>query len=257
MHRRRTTLERSSHLTLSNQLITTGKLPRARRPRMRLPRLGVALACLTLVSLAFPAAARADWLLAFYAGAVSTGSNTLEITPPSSSAVSISNVEYEGRAFSSPPYYGYRVGWMPKDGHLGFEGEFTHAKAIASEIPSGDLTAFQLSHGLNFILGNVVYRTSPYCSGRCIFAVRGGAGITYPHVEAIFRGVDTYEYEYAGFATQGGAGIEYQVWKQFYVVGDARVSYARVRTDLVNGALAGGFTSVHGDFGIAWRIPSR
>jgi lipid A oxidase len=205
-----------------------------------------------------PSMARADWLLSLYAGAASTASNTLDITPAAGSAASVSSVEYEGRAFKSPPYYGYRVGFTPKDRHVGIEGEFTHAKAIATGTPSTELTAFQLSHGLNFILGNVVYRSSPACSGRCTFVARGGAGITYPHVEATFRGRDTYQYEYGGFGAQGGAGVELHVSNQFLVVADLRLTYAHVGVDLADGGrLTGPFTSVHGDFGVGWRIGSR
>jgi hypothetical protein len=207
-----------------------------------------------LAVLALPSLARADWLLSMYVGSAATSSNTLQITSASGSAVSIGDIDYEGKSWSSPPYYGYRIGWTPEGHHLGVEGEFTHAKSIAKTIPSTDLTAFQLSHGLNFILGNVVYRTSPYCGGRCTLVARGGAGITYPHVEATFRGVTTYEYEYAGFGTQGGVGIELKVVPHFFIVGDARLTYARIRADLVDaGKLAGPFTTRHADIGIAWR----
>ena len=207
-----------------------------------------------LACVAAPRHARADWLLSAYVGGTKTSSNTLEITPAAGSAVSIADVEYEGKPFSSPPYYGYRVGWTPTGGHLGIEYEFTHAKAIATGTPSPELTAFQLSHGLNFILGNVVYRSSPYCSGRCTLLARGGAGITYPHVEATFRGRTTYQYEFAGFGAQGGVGIELKAVDHFYVVGDARLTYARVRADLVDGGrLAGPFTTGHLDVGVAWH----
>jgi len=206
------------------------------------------------VALLLPSPARADWLLSAYVGGTKTTSNTLEITPASGATVSVASVEYEGRAFKAPPYYGYRFGWTPDGGHIGVEGEFTHAKAIATNLISPDLTAFQLSHGLNFILGNVVYRSSPACSGRCVFVLRGGAGVTYPHVEAMFRGRETQDYEYAGFGAQGGVGVELTVAPHVTIVADARVTHARVRADLIDGArLAGPFTTFHADIGIGWH----
>jgi hypothetical protein len=221
---------------------------------MKSPRLRVSLVCAAIVVALCPSAARADWLLSLYAGAGATASNTLTITSASGSAVTVGAIDYEGRSWSSPPYYGYRVGWTPEGHHFGVEGEFTHAKSIARAIPTSDLSAFQLSHGLNFILGNVVYRTSPYCGGRCTFVARGGAGITYPHVEATFRGMTTYQYEYAGFGAQGGVGVELKVVPHFFVVGDARLTHARIGADLVDGGrLAGPFTTRHADIGIAWR----
>jgi lipid A oxidase len=214
----------------------------------RLPIVVLALAVL------LPSPANADWLLSFYTGGSDTASNTVDITPAAGPTVSIANVDYEGHSWEAPLYYGYRIGWIPDGHHVGVEAEFTHAKAIASTIPSTELTAFQLSHGLNFILGNVVYRTSPYCGGRCAFVARGGVGITYPHVEATFRGVTTYEYEYAGFGAQVGLGIEFKVVPHLFVVADGRLTHARVRTDLADGGrLAGPFTTGHADFGIAWR----
>jgi hypothetical protein len=212
-----------------------------------------AAACVASALLLVPVPASADWLLAFYAGAATTASNTLAVTPDAGAAVSIGSVEYEGRSFESPLYYGYRIGWTPRGRAVGIEAEFTHAKAIAVQLPSIDLTAFQLSHGLNFLLGNVTYRTGPRCGGRCTLVARGGAGITVPHVEATFRGVTTSAYQYAGFGAQGGVGVELPVWKPFSVVADARITHARVRTDLAAGRLAGPFTSAHADVGIAWR----
>ena len=219
---------------------------------MNTPCLRASVVCLAVLT--FPSVARADWLLSMYVGAGATSSNTLTITSASGSAVTVGDIDYQGKSWSSPPYYGYRIGWTPAAHHLGVEGEFTHAKAIAKSIGPGDLTAFQLSHGLNFILGNVVYRTSPYCGGRCTLVARGGAGITYPHVEATFRGVTTYEYEYAGFGAQGAVGIEVKLAPHLFIVGDARLTHARVRAELVDGGkLAGPFTTRHADIGIAWR----
>jgi len=203
---------------------------------------------------ALPSTAGADWLLSLYAGGAATSSNTLAITPPSGDTVTIGDVSYEGRSWASPIYYGYRAGWTPAGAHFGIEAEFTHAKAIATSLPSAGLTAFQLSHGLNFILGNLTYRTSPACGGRCTFVARGGAGITYPHVEATFRGASTSAYEYAGLGVHGGAGIELKLIDHWYVVADARVTHARVRTDLADGdRLAGPFTTRHADIGVGWH----
>jgi hypothetical protein len=200
-----------------------------------------------------PADARADWLLSIYAGAAATSSNTVEITPASESTASLGDLEYEGRSFASPIYYGYRIGWTPGAGHLGIEAEFTHAKAIATRVPDSDLTAFQLSHGLNFVLGNVSYRTSPGCGGRCALIARGGAGVTVPHVEATFRGRDTSSYQFAGFGAQVGAGVELKLMPHVHAIADARLTYARVHADLAGAKLSALFTSGHLDFGIAWR----
>jgi hypothetical protein len=204
--------------------------------------------------------ARADWLFGGYMGASGTSSNTLTVTPATGAPFSISDVAYKGQAFRSPWYYGVRVGWLPSATHgLGYEIEWNHAKAIAQLNSSAtDLNQFQQSHGLNFLLGNVAYRFSPGCAGRCTAVVRGGAGISTPHMESTFRNVHQEQYQYGGPAWQAGAGVEYHVWQFVYGVADARIS--RVSEKHLRGAgveIAGPFFTRHVDFGVALRLPSR
>ena len=68
-----------------------------------------------------------------------------------------------------------------------------------------DLNAFQQSHGLNFLLANLAYRFAPGCAARCTAVVRGGAGISTPHVESTFRDRHQEQYQYGGVAWQLGA----------------------------------------------------
>ena len=214
-----------------------------------------------LVALAlFPGSARADWLFGGYMGAAGTSSNTLTVSPSAGAPFSIPGVAYKGQAFRSPWYYGVRAGWLPAGTKgIGVEVEWNHAKAIAQIDPrSSDLNAFQQSHGLNFLLGNVAYRFSPGCSGRCTAVVRGGAGISTPHVESTFRNAHQEQYQYGGPAWQAGAGLEYHVWQFVYGVADARIT--RVSEKHLRGAgvdIAGSFFTRHVDFGVALRAPSR
>src|SRR6185436_20966887 len=122
---------------------------------------------LIIALLCSPRPARADWLFAGYMGAAGTSSNTLTVTPASGAPFSLENVAYKGEAFRSPWYYGVRAGWMPAATKgAGVEIEWTHAKAIAQIDPrASDLNAFQQSHGLNFLLGNLAYRFPAACSG--------------------------------------------------------------------------------------------
>lgn len=217
-----------------------------------------AIALLALLSAATNAGA--DWLFGGYMGASGTSSNTLTVTPASGAPFSITDVAYKGQAFRSPWYYGVRVGWLPSATRgLGYEIEWNHAKAIAQLNPSAtDLNQFQQSHGLNFLLGNLAYRFSPGCAGRCTAVVRGGAGISTPHMESTFRNVHQEQYQYGGPAWQAGAGVEYHVWQFVYGVADARLS--RVSEKHLRGAgveIAGPFFTRHVDFGVALRLPSR
>jgi len=207
-----------------------------------------------------PGPARADWLFSGYMGVAGTSSNTLTVTPAAGPPQSIASVDYEGEAFRSPWYYGVRAGWLPHETRgLGYEVEWNHAKAIAQLVHDArDLNQFQQSHGLNFLLGNLVYRFAPMCGGSCGVDVRGGLGISTPHVESTFRNLHQEQYQYGGIAWQAGAGLEYRLWQFVYAIGDARIT--RVTEKHLRGAgaeLAGTFFTRHVDFGVALRLPAR
>ena len=209
---------------------------------------------------AVPNSARADWLFAGYMGASATSTNTLTVTPSSGPSFSVPDVAYKGQAFRSPWYYGVRAGWLPAATRgFGYEVEWTHAKAIGQIDPRAfALNAFQQSHGLNFLLGNLAYRFAPGCAARCAAVVRGGLGISTPHVETTFANVHQEQYQYGGPAWQLGAGLEYRLWQFVYAVGDARIT--RVTEKHLRGAgaeLSGTFFTRHLDFGVALRLPAR
>jgi hypothetical protein len=213
-----------------------------------------------LACLATATNARADWLFGGYMGASGTSSNTLTVSPTTGAPFSLDDVAYKGQAFRSPWYYGVRVSFVaPGDvRRLSPEIEWTHAKAIAQIDPgSSELNAFQQSHGLNFLLGNVAYRFAPLCGGRCTPVVRGGAGISTPHVESTFRNLHQEQYQRGGFAWQIGAGVEYRLWQFVYGVADARITRVNEKHLRAAGAeIAGAFFTRHIDFGVALRLPN-
>ena len=204
--------------------------------------------------IALPSVASADWLIAGYIGAVHTLSTTLHLRPDRSAAFDLPEVEFRGESFAAPIYYGYRIGWLKKDSPWGLEAEFTHAKTIAVDTRSLELTAFEQSHGLNFVMGNVRRQSSPLCGGRCIFVGRAGAGVTIPHVEATYQGGTVSSYQYGGLAVQGGAGIEVTLPAGLTAIADGRVTYTRATDDLNNGELYAPFTSWHVDAGLGWKF---
>jgi hypothetical protein len=211
--------------------------------------------------LGVPSGAHADWLFGGYMGASGTSSNTLTVTPTTGTPLSLDDVAYKGEAFRSPWYYGVRVSFVPRrpGGTFSPEIEWTHAKAIALLDPkASELSAFQQSHGLNFLLGNVAYRFSALCAGRCTPLVRGGLGISTPHVESTFRNVHQEQYQRGGFAWQLGAGLEYHFWQFVYGVADARITRVSEKHLRAAGAeIAGSFVTRHVDFGVALRLPAR
>jgi len=211
--------------------------------------------------LGVPSGANADWLFGGYMGAAGTSSHTLTVAPTTGPPFSLHDVAYKGQAFRSPWYYGVRVSFVPPGDvqTLSPEIEWTHAKAIAQIDPrSSELSAFQQSHGLNFLLGNLAYRFAPRCAGRCTPVVRGGLGISTPHVESTFRNVHQEQYQRGGFAWQVGAGVEYHLWQFVYGVADARITRVTEKHLRAAGAeIAGSFFTRHVDFGVALRLPPQ
>jgi hypothetical protein len=137
-------------------------------------------------------------------------------------------VNWEGRPFKSPIYYGIRTLTWSGGSPFGAMLDFTHSKTIsqrAQEIElSGtrneqrmpgrakvedDFRHFEFSHGHNTLvlnglvrLADLVPRFGPY--------VGGGIGVALPHTEIGFRDGEarTYEYQYVGPAAQALVGME-------------------------------------------------
>jgi hypothetical protein len=216
-----------------------------------------------------------DWTIAFFIGGCSTGSNTLTLDRSGNAThVVLTPVEYADRSFESPPYYGYRIG-RSLSPHLGIEAEFIHSKVFArtaatiratgtvegSRIQgtfplSSIVERFAMSHGLNFVLANVVYRQPIGRSANPRAAIMGrtGAGITVPHVESTIAGESREQYEIGGLGLQAALGAEIRVTRRFYSFGEFKVTTTAESVAWAAGTLSGRFTTLHAIAGIAWHL---
>ncbi len=184
--------------------------------------------------LLLPVAAQAQWYAGLYLGAnttrpadVTVKGDGYDITYP--------DVSFEAKSFTSPQYYGWRLGRFLDDSRrLGVELEFIHLKVIAHPTDLGpDVTRYQMTHGLNFLVANVVTRI-PFgrsASGTAPFAVitRAGAGVTLPHAETTIRGVSREQYEYAGPGVHAAIGLDTRLRGRLSLVSEYKVTYARPR----------------------------
>jgi len=200
--------------------------------------------------------ASADWRIAGYVGAAHTSSTTLRVSPAAGTPVAIPDVEFRGESWTSPIYYGYRIGWQRERSAIGFEAEFTHAKTIAADTHSTSLTRFEQSHGLNVVLANVSYRSQAFCGGRCVAVGRVGGGVSIPHVEATYLGDRVSSYQFGGPAVQAGAGLEFAVYGNVTLDVDGRITYTRVTDDLDGATLSAPFATWHVTVGAGWRFRS-
>jgi lipid A oxidase len=177
-----------------------------------------------------------ETLIAAYTGSPYTYASDLRIEGPGRD-MTVHGIDWEGKAFDDPIYYGVRVARWLTGSRLGGMVDFTHSKAYApleqevdvsgtrdgASLPSrskvGDLFhKLEFTHGHNMLTFNVLWRlpslgsfVSPY--------VGFGVGAALPHTEVQLKGVRgrTYEYQYVGPAAQLLIGVEVRVPRLSYI----------------------------------------
>jgi hypothetical protein len=178
--------------------------------------------------------------------------------------VSFSPVRYRSESLEAPVYYGYRLGFFPRSGWIGVEGELIHLKVVADTRPdvridgvlrgepvsgsvplSSIVEDFSITHGVNLLLLNAVARRRAggdrASHARWTVAARLGAGASIPHAESTIGGAHREGYEWGALSVQGAAGVEMRVmrglsimseYKLTHTVQDVRVAAGTARTPL-------------------------
>src|SRR5437660_1523906 len=113
-----------------------------------------------------------------YGGVALTQDDDLRLRQTGGTDLTFHGVSYTGRDFSSPPYYGGRLAaFLADKSHWGYGVEFFHAKMYldsgksvhvtgaraggpvdASERVDSTIESFSISHGLNFLMAEGIYR---------------------------------------------------------------------------------------------------
>jgi len=223
--------------------------------------------------------ASADWMVGAYLGHPWTLTSTVGLSlPTQQTQVDIAGVRYRSESFTSPPYYGYRVMWIPTAHRwLGIEGELIHAKVFAetseavhvqgtlrgtpvdASLPlSSVVQRLAMSHGLNFIFVNLALRRTlndPAPGGRAIVGVlRVGVGPTLPHAESTIGGVDREQYESGGIGAQVTGGLEIGLWRGLGLQGEYKYTWASPEIDVVDGTATVPSRSHHVVGGLTYRF---
>src|SRR4051794_14369410 len=164
--------------------------------------------------------ARGEVKLSIFTGVALSQDSDLDLHLNGGTDLTFHDVSFEGRDFEIPPYYGARALWFPSDqSHWGFGAEFFHMKMYAetgdsahvtgqrngvpvndAERISNTIESFNLSHGLNYALGDVVYRWMPGQRGEDFLGhltpyAGLGLGAAIPHVESKVNGTFHEEYQ--------------------------------------------------------------
>lgn len=176
-------------------------------------------------------------LVAVYGGAPYTYASDVRIAQQGTD-MTVHGVDWQGKPFDDPIYYGARVARWFVNSSLGGMVDFTHSKAYAPldqkaklsgnkegrplppEAIIGDLFhKLEFTHGHNMLTLNVLWRLPSL--GSFINPYVGiGLGAALPHTEVQLKGTGkrTYEYQYVGPAGQLLIGVEVRVPRLSYFV---------------------------------------
>jgi len=219
------------------------------------------------------------WILAFYLGGTRTGSSTLTISQPEQGTLmSFDPVEFSGRSFDGPLYYGARVRYQLKAiPWLGLETEFIHLKAYANTSQSVQVTGlregqpidrqmllneivqqYSISHGVNLLLFNAVFRyplqSRQTLLNRLSLTGRVGIGPTIPHTESNIDGHQQEQYEWGRAAWQGSGGIEIGLHRGLFALMEYKFTRTNQRGSVSLGVAQSLLRSHHGVFGLGYRF---
>jgi lipid A oxidase len=219
---------------------------------------------LIAASLLDPAsAARAEFDLSVFTGVALTQDADLDLQQSGGTDLTFHDVSYEGRDFEVPPYYGARLLWFPSQAsHWGFGAEFFHIKIYAqtgdtvhvtgqrngvgvdeNERIDNTIQSFSISHGLNFALGDIVYRWFPGQRGEDFLGhlqpyAGLGLGAAIPHVESKIYGTFHEEYQLRGPGVQALAGINIDLTRRWGLLFEYKFTYANLGSlDVPNGSI--------------------
>lgn len=209
---------------------------------------------LTAAAAAWPAPAAAQWFFGGYLGTNYTHPDAVTVHVPAADLiVTFDDVRFAAEPFKSPQYYGWRLGRLfGTSQRLGIELEFIHLKVISDTSreypaqgrvstigPDGRLRMdsivqrYSMTHGLNFILINGVWRRP--LATRVALTTRLGAGGTLPHAESTVLNAPREQYQYSGLGAHLGSGLELRLRSWLSLTGEYKVTYARPEIGIAGG----------------------
>lgn len=177
-----------------------------------------------------------EFMIAGYGGMPYTYDSDVSIEAPGSHDFTAKDVEWEGKPFKAPIYYGVRIVRWLEGGATGAMLDFTHSKTIArlsketsftgtingapapEKAKLGDIfRRLEASHGHNMLTLNGLLRL-PSIGPRFFPYIGIGGGVSLPHSEVQMKTAPgrTYEYQYTGPAFQGLIGIEFRIPRMSY-----------------------------------------
>ena len=186
---------------------------------------------LSIAMIAVPAFAFAQVELSFYTGAQSAQSSDVSIRK-SMTDETVTHVEWVGRSFDAPIYYGVRAtNWRSSTFGLGLD--FAHNKVYAKSLPD-NYTVLEMTDGLNTLTVNAYRRWTDMVGGLTPY-VGGGIGVAVPHVEVENATSETTGYQLTGPAATWIAGASLPINDQWSVFGEYKGTFSANSAELDSG----------------------
>jgi len=204
------------------------------------------LKLITLALVCAPHFAFAEVELSFYGGVQQANSSTVTFAGDPVIADGSFTLDWEGRSFEAPPYYGLRATYW-RSPEFGYGLDFTHNKIYPTDdsLPAG-ITRLEMTDGLNTLTFNA-YRRWNGAFGDLSPYLGGGLGVSIPHVEVTSGASETAGYQLTGAAATWIAGASYPINDEWSVFGEYKGTYSQnvgdldtggtVETDIVTNAL--------------------
>lgn len=214
-----------------------------------------------------PVPASAQWAVSTYTGTNQTRPSTISIDRPDiGMSLEFKDVGFDAMPFATAPYYGARLTrFFAMGGRLGVELELLHSKVYARTRDEVDVQGtvggfpvnghfpmsafvqrYNHTHGLNFLLANIVWR-QPFGGndGRVAVQFRGGAGPVRPGRDVVMPDLNVQGYEFAGIGTHAAAGITARLTRLVSAMVEYKLTHARPEIDLTRGGRGRMTTTSH------------
>ena len=113
----------------------------------------------------------------------------------------------------------------------------------ATLAPSVILQQYNVSHGLNLLLGNLVLRRR--LMPRLGVSFRAGLGMTIAHPEIRAFGQTLEEYQRQGVAVQLGGGVEFDLTRRLFWLGEYKFTNTNPRFEVGSATIHNSFSTHH------------
>jgi len=198
-----------------------------------------------------PLSADAQWNAAAYVGKTHTANADLHVEQLSGTTVVLKDIGFDDRSFRPPLYYGLRGGYLFKP-TVGFEAELIHVKAFARLPPAIAIQQYNVSHGLNLLLGNLVLQRQ--IVRRVNLSFRTGLGVAVPHPEIRAFGETLERYEIHGLAVQLAAGANFQLARHVFWLAEYKFTTTKPRFEIGAARIENTFSTHHIVSGVGFRF---